>query len=40
MILTIIFVVFTVILALGIIGYLAACAGADRWITMKEWLGY
>lgn len=20
--------------------YLAACAGAERWLTLREWLGY
>jgi len=30
--------VFGVLAALGIAGYLAACAGAQRWLTLKEWL--
>jgi hypothetical protein len=20
-------------------GYLAACAGAERWLTLREWIG-
>lgn len=24
--------------ALAAVGYLAACAGAGRWLTLKEWL--
>jgi hypothetical protein len=23
----------------AIVGYLAACAGAERWLTLREWLG-
>lgn len=25
--------------ALAGLGYLAACAGAQRWLTLREWLG-
>ena len=24
---------------LGLCGYLAACAGAQRWLTFREWWG-
>lgn len=24
---------------LGLCGYLAACAGAGRWLTFREWWG-
>ena len=24
---------------LGLCGYLAACAGAERWLTFREWWG-
>ena len=24
--------------ALAVAGYLAACAGAGRWLTLREWL--
>ena len=27
-----------VVLVLGGVGYLAACAGAGRWLTPREWL--
>ena len=27
-----------VMLALGALAYLAACAGAERWLSMREWL--
>lgn len=26
------------LLTLAAIGYLAACAGAERWLPMREWL--
>lgn len=25
--------------ALGVAGYLSACAGAQRWLTLGEWWG-
>ena len=28
-----------VVAALAMAGYLAACAGAERWLTLREWLG-
>lgn len=27
------------LLALATIAYLAACAGAERWLSLREWLG-
>jgi hypothetical protein len=24
---------------LGLLGYLSACAGGDRWLTLREWWG-
>ena len=26
------------LLALAMLGYLAACAGAERWLPLREWL--
>lgn len=26
------------LLLIALCGYLAACAGADRWLTLGEWL--
>lgn len=31
--------VLAVLGALAGMGYLAACAGAERWLTLREWLG-
>lgn len=28
-----------VVAALGACGYLAACAGAGRWLSWREWIG-
>jgi hypothetical protein len=28
-----------VLIVLGLCGYLAACAGAQRWLTLREWWG-
>jgi hypothetical protein len=28
-----------VLIVLGLGGYLAACAGAQRWLTFREWWG-
>jgi len=25
------------VLLIGSLGYLAACAGAERWLTLREW---
>ena len=27
------------LLVIAILGYLAACAGANRWLTFKDWWG-
>jgi len=27
------------LLALAALAYLAACAGAERWLSLREWLG-
>lgn len=32
-------IIFIVIAALGFAGYLSACAGAQRWLTFREWWG-
>ena len=31
--------VFLGIVFLGVLGYLAACAGAERWLTLRKWWG-
>lgn len=28
-----------IVVVIPLLGYLAACAGAQRWITLKEWFG-
>jgi hypothetical protein len=28
-----------ILAVLGLCGYLAACAGAERWLTFREWWG-
>jgi hypothetical protein len=32
------FVCLGALAALALMGYLAACAGAERWLTLREWL--
>ena len=32
------FCIFVAVVAIPLVGYLAACAGAERWLTLKEWL--
>jgi len=32
-------IVLAVLSALAVIGYLAGCAAAERWLTLREWLG-
>lgn len=30
---------FSVLFVLAACGYLAACAGAERWLNLSDWLG-
>ena len=32
-------IVFCAMLGLWLCGYLASCAGAGRWLTLREWWG-
>jgi hypothetical protein len=36
---TTVMIVVVVATGLAVCGYLAACAGANRWLTLREWLG-
>jgi hypothetical protein len=36
---TTLLIISAAIAALGACGYLAACAGAGRWLTFREWWG-
>jgi cell division protein FtsW (lipid II flippase) len=34
---TTVLIIICILIILLLIGYLSACAGAERWLTLKEW---